>query len=77
MIAGFAEPGSRVPVRFRLWSGKLAVVQEDLTLCATEIHMHSIAQFLSFQTNLSSGVPSHCLSHILITRANSGATGAV
>lgn len=46
MIAGVAEMGSRVPVRFRLWSGKLAVVQEDMALCASEIHMHSITRIM-------------------------------
>jgi len=46
MIAGEAETGSRAPVRFRLWSGKLAVVHEDMALCASEIRMHTIARIL-------------------------------
>jgi uncharacterized protein YcgL (UPF0745 family) len=53
MIAGIDEPGSRAPVRFRVWSGKLAVVQEDVALCASEIHMHTIARILPLSDNRS------------------------
>jgi hypothetical protein len=53
MIAGEAEPGNRGPVRFRLWSGKLAVIQEDTPLCAAEILMHTIARILPMSDDRS------------------------
>ena len=51
MMAGLEEEGSRRPVRFRLWSGKLAVVQEDTSVCACEIYMHTIARILPLTDN--------------------------
>jgi hypothetical protein len=46
MIAGLASQDSRVPVRFRLWSGKLAVIQEDSSVCSSDIPMHTIARIM-------------------------------
>ena len=46
MLAGLDE-GARRPVRFRLWSGKLAVVQEDSSVCTSEIYMHTIARIIT------------------------------
>ncbi len=53
MMAGLADEGARRPVRFRLWSGKLAVVQEDTSFCASEIHMHTIARIVPLSDDRS------------------------
>ena len=53
MMAGLADEGGRRPVRFRLWSGKLAVVQEDTSVCASEIHMHTIARIIPLSDDRS------------------------
>ena len=52
-MAGLADEGGRRPVRFRLWSGKLAVVQEDTSVCASEIHMHTIARIIPLSDDRS------------------------
>ena len=52
-MAGLADEGGRRPVCFRLWSGKLAVVQEDTSVCASEIHMHTIARIIPLSDDRS------------------------
>ena len=46
MMTGDAAASTRAPVRFRLWSGRLAVVREDADHCSCDIPMHAIARIL-------------------------------